>query len=92
MNKIDLPISFSGYSLETAKFILNCVSSKLVQKTPYEICTRKPPSLSFLKIWGCEAADLFKINAQIRYAFLWGIRKKQKDTTFTIVEEKVFVA
>ena len=27
----------------------------MVQKTPYEIWTRKPPSLSFLKIWGYEA-------------------------------------
>ena len=55
MSKSNLPISFWRYALETAAFILNRISSKSVQKTPYEIWTRKPPSLSFLKIWGCEA-------------------------------------
>ena len=29
--------------------------SKSVDKTPYEIWTGKTPSLSFLKIWDCEA-------------------------------------
>jgi hypothetical protein len=26
-----------------------------MEKTPYEICTGKRPSLSFLKIWGCDS-------------------------------------
>jgi hypothetical protein len=30
------------------------VPSKSVVKTPYEMWTGKTPSLSFLKIWGCE--------------------------------------
>ena len=51
----DLPISFWGYALETAAFLLNRVPSKAVKKTPYEIWNGKTPSLSFLKIWGCEA-------------------------------------
>src|SRR6185503_13865292 len=51
----DLPLSFWGYALETAAFTLNKVPSKSVDKTPYEIWTGKTPSLSFLKIWGCEA-------------------------------------
>ena len=55
MSQSDLPISFWGYDLETAAFLLNHIPSKSVQKTPYEIWTRKPPSLSFLKIWGYEA-------------------------------------
>ena len=55
MSQSDLPISFWGYALETAAFLLNRISSKSVQKTPYEIWTRKLPSLCFLKIWGCEA-------------------------------------
>jgi hypothetical protein len=29
-------------------------TSKSIVKTPYEIWTGKTPSLSFLKIWGCE--------------------------------------
>ena len=51
----DLPLSFWGYALETASFTLNKVPSKSVVKTPYEMWTGKSPSLSFLKIWGCEA-------------------------------------
>ena len=50
MSQSDLPISFWGYVLKTAAFILNRVPSKAVEKTPYEIWTEKIPSLSFLKI------------------------------------------
>ena len=55
MSQSELPLSFWGYALETAAFTLNRVPSKSVDKTPYEIWTGKSPSLSFLKIWGCEA-------------------------------------
>jgi len=55
MSQSDLPLSFWSYALETAAFTLNRVPSKSVDKTPYEIWTGKTPSLSFLKIWGCEA-------------------------------------
>lgn len=55
MSQSDLPLSFWGYALETAAFTLNRVPSKSVDKTPYEIWTGKVHSLSFLKIWGCEA-------------------------------------
>ena len=54
MSQSDLPLSFWGYALETAAFTLNRVPSKSVVKTPYEMWTGKCPSLSFLKIWGCE--------------------------------------
>ena len=55
MSPTDLPFTFWGYALETAAFTLNRVPSKAVEKTPYEMWTGKRPSLSFLKIWGCEA-------------------------------------
>jgi hypothetical protein len=54
MSQSDLPLSFWGYALETAAFTLNRVPSKSVVKTPYEMWTGMTPSLSFLKIWGCE--------------------------------------
>ncbi|KAJ9552657.1 hypothetical protein OSB04_016702 [Centaurea solstitialis] len=47
-------LSFWGHALETAANILNKVPTKSVEKTPYELWTRKKPKLSFLKIWGCE--------------------------------------
>jgi hypothetical protein len=54
MSQSNLPLSFWGYALETATFTLNRVPSKSVVKTPYEMWTGKTPSLSFMKIWGCE--------------------------------------
>jgi hypothetical protein len=41
--------------LETIVFILNRAPSKYVETTPYELWYGKKPTLSFLKIWGCEA-------------------------------------
>ena len=52
---VDLSISFWGYALETAAYTLNQVSTKVVQKTPYEIWNKKRHSMSFMKVWGCEA-------------------------------------
>ena len=34
---IDLPLSFWGYALETAAFMLNRAPSKSVEMTPYEL-------------------------------------------------------
>jgi hypothetical protein len=55
MSQTDLPLHLWGYALETAAFTLNRVPSKSMEKTPYDIWTKKCPSLSFLKIWGCDA-------------------------------------
>ena len=55
MGKENLPKSFWGYALETTVYILNRVSSKSVEVTPYEIWTNKRPYLSYMKIWGCPA-------------------------------------
>ncbi|GKD98485.1 retrotransposon protein, putative, ty1-copia subclass [Tanacetum coccineum] len=40
---------------ETAARILNMVSTKKVDKTPYELWYGKVPNLSYLKVWGYEA-------------------------------------
>ena len=50
-----LPISFWGYALESACYILNRVPSKSVAKTPYEIWTGRKPVLTHLRVWGCPA-------------------------------------
>ena len=55
MGKADLPKSFWGYALETFVYILNRVSSKSVEVTPYEIWTNKRPYFSHMKIWGIPA-------------------------------------
>ena len=55
MSHANLPSSFWGYALLTTSLTLNRVPTKMVQKTPYEIWTGKCPSMSFIRIWGCEA-------------------------------------
>ena len=55
MSHADLPMSFWGYALEMAALTLKRVPTKTVQKTPYEIWTEIRQSMSFLKVWGCEA-------------------------------------
>lgn len=55
MSQAALPISFWGYALETAAYTLNRVPTKTVQQTPYEIWTERRQSMSFMKVWGCEA-------------------------------------
>nr|GFC69770.1 hypothetical protein [Tanacetum cinerariifolium] len=50
MNLTTLPLSFWDYALEDAARILNMVSTKKVDKTPYELWFGKVPNLSYLKI------------------------------------------
>ena len=97
MSQADLPLSFWGYALETAAFTLNRVPTKSVEKTPYEIWTRKHPGLSFLKVWGCEAyvkhlmSD--KLTPKSDKCFFVGYPRETKGYYFyNQAEGKVFVA
>nr|ABG22008.1 retrotransposon protein, putative, Ty1-copia subclass [Oryza sativa Japonica Group] len=97
MSQTDLPLSFWGYALETAAFTLNRVPSKSLDKTPYEIWTGKRPSLSFLKIWGCEVyvkrLQSDKLTPKSDKYFFVGYPKETKGYYFYNREEdKVFVA
>ena len=97
MSRTDLPISFWGYALETCAFLLNRIPSKAVDKTPYKLWTGTRPSLSFLKIWGCEAyvkcqaSD--KLASKSDKCLFVGYPKETKGYYFYIPSEnKVFVA
>ena len=46
MSLTDLPLSFWGYALETAAFMLSRAPSKSVETTPYELWFGKKPKLS----------------------------------------------
>ena len=97
MSQSNLPISFWGYALEIITFVPNRVSSKSIQKTPDEIWTRKPPSLSFLKIWGCEAYVKIqmpdKLAPKSDKCLFVGYPKETKGYYFyNSSENKVFVA
>ena len=97
MSPTDLPFTFWGYALETAAFTLNRVPSKAVEKTPYEIWTGKRPSLSFLKIWGCEAYVKCQVSNKLEpksdKCLFMGYPKETKGYYFyNPIENKVFVA
>ena len=97
MNRTYLPMSFWGYALETAAFLLNRIPSKAVEKTPYELWTGKRPSLFFLKIWGREAyvkrQASNKLATKSDKCLFVGYPKETKGYYFYIPSEnKVFVA
>ena len=90
MGLSDLPISFWGHALLTTALTLNRAPSKAVEKTPYELWTKKPPRLSFLKIWGCEAYVKKLISDKVYFV---GYPKETKGYYFyNKSEKKVFVA
>ena len=97
MSQSNLPNSFWGHALLTTAFTLNRVPSKAVIKTPYEIWTGKRPSMSFMKIWGCEAYVKRQISDKLgpksdKCLFV-GYPKETKGYYFyNPTEGKVFVA
>ena len=60
LSYLSLPISFWGYALETAVYLLNLVPSKSVSKTPTELWKGRKPSLNHIRIWGAPAHVLRK--------------------------------
>ncbi|KAD5802565.1 hypothetical protein E3N88_13925 [Mikania micrantha] len=54
MARSTLPLSFWGFALLSAARILNMAPTKKIERTPYEIWHGKAPSLSYLRVWGCE--------------------------------------
>jgi hypothetical protein len=78
-------------------FTINKVSTKSIERTPYEIWTGKHPRLTFLKVWGCEAyikhlmSD--KLTPKSDKCFFVGYSRETNGYYFyNKVEGKVFVA
>ena len=65
MSYSTLPITFWGYALLTACYLLNNVLSKSVPKTPHELWTGKRTTLNHIHIWGCSAHVLDKKLAKL---------------------------
>ena len=79
MSLSTLPLSFWGYALETAAYILSMVSSKSVPKTPMEMWTGRKLILSHIRIWGCPAYVLKrssdKLDAKSEFCWFVGYPK-----------------
>ena len=54
MSLTGLSLSFWGYALEIAAFMLNRAPSKSAEATPYELWFGNKHKLSFHKVWGCD--------------------------------------
>ncbi|KAK1591530.1 hypothetical protein Q3G72_009150 [Acer saccharum] len=92
-----LPISFWGYALQTAIYILNDVPSKSVPKTPRELWTGRKPSLQHLRIFGCPAHVLKgkteKMESRSKTCIFVGYPKETKGYYFYSPSDlKVFVS
>ncbi|KAK4839943.1 hypothetical protein QYF36_026125 [Acer negundo] len=92
-----LPISFWGYALQTAIYILNDVPSKSVPKTPHELWTGRKPSLQHLRIFGCPAHVLKgkteKMESRSETCIFVGYPKETKGYYFYSPSDlKVFIS
>ena len=92
-----LPLSFWGYALQTACYLLNNVPSKSVVSTPYEMWNGRKPSISHLRVWGCPAyvkhLDSDKLGPRSDRCLFIGYPKETKGYFFYLEnEQKVFVA
>ncbi|KAM1286047.1 hypothetical protein ACFX13_000129 [Malus domestica] len=97
MSSADLPVTFWGYALYTAAYLLNRVPSKSVPQTPYEIWHGRKPSLKHVKIWGCEAyvkkLEATKLEARLVRCYFVGYPKETMGYEFYHPDDqKVFVA
>ncbi|MDF3587742.1 hypothetical protein P3S20_24575, partial [Enterobacter hormaechei] len=93
----DMSISFWGYALETAAYLLNRVPSKSVPKTPYEMWYGKKPSHKHLRVWGPVAyvknQNATKLEARSSKCRFVGYPKESLGYYFYHTsEEKVFVS
>lgn len=76
---------------------LNRVPSKSVERTPYELWTRRIPSVSFFKIWGCEAYVKCQMSSNLKprsnkHYFVWYPKETKGYYFYSKVSNKVFVA
>lgn len=97
MSFVDLPISFWGYALETAAYLLNRVPTKLVVSTRYEIWKEKKLDFNVIKIWDCPAHvkrhNLDKLESRTERCKFMGYPEETYEYYFYYPkDQKVFVA
>ncbi|GJY02483.1 retrotransposon protein, putative, ty1-copia subclass, partial [Tanacetum coccineum] len=100
MSQTTLPKFFLDYDIESATRILNMVPTKTVEKKPYEVWHGQAPTMSYLKVCGCEA--LVKLDTLTKHDKLEPISIKcifigyPKETIgysfYYLLENKVLVA
>ena len=97
MNYSTLPITFQGYALLTACYLLINFPSKSVPKTPHELWTGKRTTVNHIRIWGCPAYVLdkesTKLDSRSEVCMFVGYPRETKGGYFyNPKENKVFVS
>ena len=97
MRFASLSISFWGYALESAFYVLNRISSKFANKTPYGIWIGHKSVLSHLRIWRYPAyirhLKINKLEPRSDKCIFIGYSKEIKRYYFYLADEqKVFVS
>ena len=86
MSYASLPVSFWGYALETAQYLLNLVPSKVISTTPKELWIGRKPSLGHVCIWGSLAhvlrRDSSKLEARSKVGLFVGYPRGTKGYLF----------
>ena len=86
MSYASLPVSFWGYALETAQYLLNLVPSKAISTTPKELWSGRKPSLGHVRIWGSPAhvlrRDPSKLEARSEVGLFVGYPRGTKGYLF----------
>ena len=87
-----LLISFWGYALEIAYFVLNNILSKSISKTPYEIWSGRRLNLTYLKVWEyltyVKSLQIDKLGSRSNKCYYVGYPKKIKKYCFYLAEEQ----
>ncbi|KAI5350367.1 hypothetical protein L3X38_003258 [Prunus dulcis] len=90
-----LPENLWGEAMLTACFILNRITLKDNEKTPYELWKRRSPNLRILKVWGCLAKVLIpdpkrkKIGPKTIDAVFLGYAKNSSANRFLVINSEV---
>jgi transposase InsO family protein len=88
-----LPVSLWVEALKTAIHILNGVRSKSVPKTPYEMWTRRVPSVNHMWVWGSPAeAKVFnptiaKLDSKTVSCHFIGYPERSKGFSFLLPKQ-----
>ena len=97
MSYASLPVSFWGYALETAQYLLNLVPSKAISSTLKELWIGRKPSLRHVRIWRSLAhvlrRDPSKLEARTDVCLFVGYPKGTKGVLFNdTLEQRVIVS
>ncbi|KAI5333799.1 hypothetical protein L3X38_023931 [Prunus dulcis] len=90
-----LPENLWGEVMLIACFILNRITLKDNEKTPYELWKRRSPNLRILKVWGCLAKVLIpdpkrkKIGPKTIDAVFLGYAKNSSANRFLVINSEV---